>query len=114
MSSRPAKRVKVDNNLHPSQSTVPKLLARLSKASLCSLALTWLTEQHPDSSARSPAEDSEESEESEEDEEEGQKRDLNKLYQDMRDNSAITKSKVVARIGRDWVSSQGGPRPAQS
>jgi hypothetical protein len=102
MSTRPAKRDKVDNNLHVQQSSVPKILARLSKPSLCSLALTWLSEQHPPTAPRSPTdEDSDESDQ----EEEEQQRDLNKLYQHMRDNTAVTKSKVVARIRRDWVSS---------
>lgn len=101
MPSRPAKRAKVDNNLHPLQSSAPKLLARLSKPSLCSLALIWLSEQHPPTGALSPAEDSDEDSE---EEDEVQKH-LNQLYQDLRDNNAVTKGKVVARIRRDWVSS---------
>lgn len=98
--SRPAKRAKLDNNLHPLQSSAPKLLARLTKPSLCALALTWLIEQHPSSTARSGAE---ESEEESEEEEEGQ-RDLSSVYCGMRDDATVTKSKVVARIARDWVS----------
>ncbi|ORY74101.1 kinetochore protein CHL4 like-domain-containing protein [Leucosporidium creatinivorum] len=99
--SRPAKRATLDNNLHPQQSTAPdKLLARLTKPSLCALALQWLTEQHPNSIPRGRGDD--DSEESDDEEEEDGQRNLNKLYQDMRDDPAVTKAKLVAKIGRDW------------
>lgn len=98
--SRPTKRLKLDNELLLTSNGINKLLNRLDKPSLCSLALTWLAQQQSTDSTP-PTEDSSEEEEDSE-EQEGNKR---VMYEDMRDDTAVSKAKVIKRIQRDWVSS---------
>jgi hypothetical protein len=102
MTSRPQKRAKLDPQVQqPHSQTTAKLLTRLSKPSLCSLALTWLNELNPVNNPAQAHHNDSDSEEDEEDEEEGSKR---SVYQRMRDEQSATKLRVVARIQADWVS----------
>lgn len=107
MASRPSKRIKLDSTILLSHSsTTTRLLSRLSKPSLLSVALAWLKELHPvahrDKRARREQEQgSDESEEEEDDAEEGS---LRSVYERMRDDAVIRKARVVKQIEGDWVS----------
>lgn len=106
MASRPSKRIKLDSTILLSHSaTTTRLLSRLSKPSLLSLALSWLKELHPvahrDKRARRDEEQEESDESEEEDAEEGS---LRSVYERMRDDAAVGKARVVRQIETDWVS----------
>lgn len=100
--SRPTKRIKVDNTLHlPYNSSTLKYLTRLSKGSLCTLALTWINELATGNNV--PNEDSDQSDDEDSDQEDNNS--SRTVYEQSRDDSNATKAKLVATIQRDWVSS---------
>lgn len=93
MSTRPAKRAKLDSSICPvPQASISKALNRFSKASLCSLAAGWISEQGTNNRAQDDSDDDEGVEED------------RQSYEDMRDDSSVKKPAVLKRIQRDWVS----------
>lgn len=104
MAARRAKRIKLDGSVLLLQSpATTKQLTRLAKGSLCALAILWTTEQHP--AALRPSQRVVESD-PESDEEVEVEEDLKAVYEVMRDQASLGKSRVVERIQKDWVSSR--------